>query len=111
MLSTLNLDYNRKDPRTYVKASFHEKEFTPSELSALLKSVFPCVDVYGLYPRWRYRLYKRCKKLGLDRWGASAHNLVRRFFAEQLDTNDHALCARADRGAIDLIAICHKSNS
>ena len=105
--STLNVDYNRKGNPRYVKASFHEQEFTADEYRALLASVFPQVELYGLYPTWRYRVCRRLKKWGVDRWGPSDWNPVARFY-HQLNTDDHALRPRCDAGAIDLIAICRK---
>ncbi len=107
VVSTLNLDHNCKDPATYVKPSFHEKEFTPGEFRVLLRRVFPVVDVFGLYPGRRYRVCRRLKKWGLDRWGPARWNPVRRFL-ETLDTGAHELRTRLDAGAVDLIAICRK---
>ena len=107
VVSTLNLDHNRKGKAGYVKPSFHVKEFTPEELRALLQRVFPVVDVFGLYPGLRYRLCRRLKKWGLDRWGPARWNPVRRFL-ETLDTDAHELRARLDAGAVDLIGVCRK---
>jgi len=103
--STLNIDYNRKGNPHYVKASFHEQEFTASEYRALLTSVFPHVELYGLYPRWHYRLYRRLKKWGVERWQPARWNPVARFY-QRLSTQDHILRLRCDHGAIDLICIC-----
>ncbi|MBI3324809.1 MAG: methyltransferase domain-containing protein [Candidatus Omnitrophica bacterium] len=107
IVSTLNVEYNRKGRADYQKPGFHEKEFTAPELEALLRSVFGHVEMYGLYPARRYRLYHRLKRWGLDRWGPAAKNPVRRFYAS-LDTDDHRLRGRPDDRAIDLIAICRK---
>lgn len=66
-LSTLNLEHNQKAGRPYEKLHVHEKEFTAPELEALLKQVFPAVDLYGLYPSLAHRLAQRLKKWGLMR--------------------------------------------
>jgi len=110
VVSTLNLDHNRKGKAGYVKPSLHEKEFTPGELRALLQRAFPVVDVFGLYPDRRYRCYRRLKKWGLDRWGPARWNPVQRFL-ETLDTDAHELRTRLDAGAVDLIAICRKQTA
>jgi len=104
--STLNIDHNRKGNPHYRKADFHEHEFTAGEYRALLEGVFPLVELYGLYPRWRCRLYQRLKKWGLDRWGAPVRNPVARFFAADLTTDDFVLRRRCGHRAIDLIAVC-----
>ena len=108
VVSTLNLQHNLKAGKTtYQKPSFHEKEFLPEELRALLRQVFPLVEMSGLYPRPRYRVYRRLKRWGLDRWGAPTWNPVKRFFAT-LRTDDHTLKPCCTSQAIDLIAICRK---
>ncbi|MBI2104141.1 MAG: methyltransferase domain-containing protein [Candidatus Omnitrophica bacterium] len=107
VVSTLNLDHNCKDPATYVKPSFHEKEFRPEELRALLQRAFPAVELFGLYPGRRYRIYRRLKKWGLDKWGPARWNPVRRFL-QTLDTDAHELRPQLDASAVDLIAICRK---
>ena len=106
--STLNLDYNLKgNPANYVKADFHEKEFIESEYRTLLSSVFPHVELYGLHPRRRYRLFHRLKRWGLDRWGLPGWNPIVQFY-ENLDTDDYVVRPGC-RGAIDLIGICRKA--
>lgn len=110
VVSTLNLDYNRKHAG-YEKPSFHEKEFTAPELKALLESAFPSVDLQGLYPSRRYRMFKRLKKWGLHRWKLGRRgNPVSRFFDEELSTDHHVLRPGPDRSAIDLIAVCRRRN-
>ena len=106
VVSTLNLDHNRKNNPRYQKPSFHEKEFTPEEFRTLLSAAFADVQVSGLYPRPRYRCYRRLKKWGLDRWGPPRWNPVRRFFEERLDTDAFVLRPRCDTRAIDLIGVC-----
>ena len=106
VVSTLNLEHNRKPGRPYEKASFHEKEFTAAELRALLAGVFPVVEVRGLHPGPRYRLMRRFKRWGIDRLGPASANPVRRFYDAELDTDDHRLLPRCSPGAIDLIALC-----
>ena len=61
-LSTLNLEHNIKPGRPYQKMCMHEKEFTGSELHALLTRFFPQVDLYGLYLTPKHRLYLRLKQ-------------------------------------------------
>lgn len=102
VISTLNLDHNRKNDR-YQKFYQHEKEFTAPELAALLRGAFAHVTIYGLYPNRRYRLYRRLKKWGLRRWDP-----VRRFY-EQLSTDEFCLQPTVTRQAIDLIAVCRRS--
>lgn len=107
VVSTLNLDHNRKGKADYVKPSFHEKEFTPAEFRMLLQSVFPVVEVFGLYPGRRYRVFRRLKKWGLDRWGPARWNPIKQFH-QTLDTDAHELRVSVDNGAVDLIGICRK---
>ena len=106
VVSTLNLEHNRKPGRPYEKPSFHEKEFTEGELRALLAEVFPVVEMRGLYPGARHRLMRRLKKWGIDRLGPAAVNPVRRFYEAGLDTDDHCLKPACSPQAIDLIACC-----
>jgi SAM-dependent methyltransferase len=106
VVSTLNLEHNRKPGRPYEKAGFHEKEFTAEELRALLAEVFPVVEVRGLHPSIRYRLMRRFKRWGIDRLGPASANPVRRFYDHQLNTDDHRLCRSCSSQAIDLIAFC-----
>lgn len=106
VISTLNVDHNRKGAASYQKPSFHEKEFSPAELRTLLDGVFPFVELHGLYPTGRHRAYQRLKKWGVDRWGPARWNAVRRFYDQELNTDDYRLVARFDDGAIDLIAVC-----
>ncbi len=101
VISTLNLEHNRKNAK-YQKASFHEKEFIASELRALLAQVFPDVKLYGLYPRMRYRAFRRMKRWGLQRWGAK-RNPVQRFFDSQLSTRDFVLRPSVTPAAVDLM--------
>lgn len=106
IISTLNLDHNMKgSPGRYQKASFHEKEFAPHELRALLQQVFPYVSLYGLYPCWPFRLMRRLKKWGMDRWGSGRHNPIVRFY-QDLNTSDYCLRPSCTSQAIDLMAIC-----
>lgn len=107
VVSTLNLDHNRKGKSDYRKPDFHVKEFTAPELRELLGSVFPSVDLYGLYPSAWYRAARRLKKWGLDRIGPANANPIARFLRD-MTTDAHRLRPRCDRGAIDLIAICRK---
>ena len=106
VVSTLNLEHNRKPGRPYEKASFHEKEFTAGELRALLAEVFPVVEVRGLYPGARYRLMRRLKKWGMHRFRPAAINPVRRFYDVELSTDDHRLERACSPQAIDLIGYC-----
>jgi glycosyltransferase involved in cell wall biosynthesis len=110
VVSTLNLEHNRKRRASYVKPSFHVKEFTPTELRTLLSSVFPRVELFGLYPGRRYRIARRLKKWGMDRWGKSSRNPLRRYL-ESITTDDHVLRPHCSAAAIDLIAVCWKGPS
>ena len=107
VISTLNLEHNRKNAN-YQKAGFHEKEFTAPELLALLQKVFPDVTLYGLYPKWRLRAYRRMKRWGMHRWSAK-NNPVQRFFDFELSTKDYELRRTCTPRAIDLIAVCRKA--
>jgi len=107
VVSTLNVEHNRKGKADYLKPEFHVKEFTAPELRELLERVFPSVELYGLYPRPRYRFYRRLKKWGLHRIGPARHNPVARFF-RNLTTDDHCLRKHCNDRAIDLLAICRK---
>ena len=106
VVSTLNLEHNRKPGRPYQKASFHEKEFTAGEFRALLADVFPVVEVRGLYPGARYRLMRRLKKWGVHRLGPATANPARRFYDVELNTDDHQLRPHCSPQAIDLIGLC-----
>lgn len=108
VISTLNLEHNRKPGGVYVKAPFHEKEFTAPELYALLRQVFPSVAIYGLYPRWRYRMIRRLKRWGFNRLGGKRFNPIQRFYAQGLVTDMHKLLPSTSPIAIDLIAFCAK---
>ncbi len=107
VVSTLNLDHNRKGKSDYRKPDFHVKEFTAPELRELLEGIFPSVDLYGLYPSAGYRAARRLKKWGLDRIGPADANPIARFLRD-VTTDAHRLMPRCDRSAIDLIAICRK---
>lgn len=106
VVSTLNLEHNQKNDR-YEKPGFHEKEFTAPELRSLLKQTFPSVTLYGLYPGWRNRFYRRMKRWGLSRWGFG-RNPVRDFFDRRLDTSDYVLRCQCTPAAVDLIAVCRR---
>src|SRR3989338_2889934 len=105
VLSTLNVEYNRKGNPHYQKADFHEHEFTGEEFSNLLRKVFPDATILGLYPTLPYRIYRRLKKWGMDRWGPSRWNPVARFY-RTLRTEHHRICPGRIKGAIDLIGVC-----
>ena len=107
VVSTMNLDHNRKPNGTYVKAPFHEKEFTAQEFTGLLRQVFPTVEVYGLYPTASYRIIHRLKRWGLDRLGGR-RNPIQRFYNERLSTRHYVLRPWTSSGAIDLIGFCAK---
>ena len=106
VISTLNLERNRKPGRPYEKPSFHEKEFTAPELRELLAGVFPVVELRGLYPAPRHRMMLRLKRWGIDRLGPASANPVRRFYDQQLNTDDHRLRRSCSPQAIDLMALC-----
>ncbi len=106
VVSTMNLEHNRKPGHPYQKASFHEKEFTGGELRALLSSVFPAVELRGLVPTGRYRFMRRLKKWGVGRLGPTGVNPVRWFYDRELNTDDHRLRHDWSPRAIDLIAVC-----
>ena len=61
-ISTLNLEHNMKPGKPYSKLCYHEKEFTASELTTLLKRFFPSVELHGLYLTPKHRVFLRLKR-------------------------------------------------
>ena len=107
-VSTLNLAHNMKPKRPYEKLIYHEKEFTAPELNALLKQVFPIVKMYGLHLSRTHRVFHRLKRWGLERVGPKSLNPVARFY-EQASPKDFVVKRDISSAAIDLIALCQKS--
>jgi len=104
-ISTLNLEHNMKPGKPYNKLCFHEKEFTGSELRALLERVFPHVELYGLYLSRPHRFYQRLKRWGLMKVGPTHVNPVARFY-EQMSVDAYRPRLGVTRAALDLIAVC-----
>ncbi len=107
-ISTLNLEHNMKPGRPYEKLCYHEKEFTGPELHALLESVFPSVELYGLYLTPKHQLFDRLKKWGLNKWGPADRNLVARFY-DHMTVEAFRTKPYATRAALDLFALCRTS--
>ena len=110
VLSTLNLPHNMKPGRPYQKLRCHEKEFSADELRALLASVFPSVEIYGLHLTWAHAAWRRLKRWGLDRWGSPSANPVARFF-RSVTPRDFRVTRDASARCIDLYAVCRKGPS
>jgi SAM-dependent methyltransferase len=106
-VSTLNLAHAMKPGQPYQKLIYHEKEFTAPELEALLKRVFPSVELYGLHLTWKHRCYQRLKKWGLNRVGPPALNPIARFY-QHVAPNDFTVTRDVSRAALDLFALCRK---
>jgi len=109
-LSTLNLEHNIKPGKPYEKLCYHEKEFTGSELRQLLETVFPSVELHGLYLTPAHRAFQRLKKWGLDRWGPGRLNPIARFYqAMSVDAFDTK--PAVSHAALDLLAVCRKTTA
>jgi 2-polyprenyl-3-methyl-5-hydroxy-6-metoxy-1,4-benzoquinol methylase len=108
VISTLNLEHNRKPGQPYQKLCYHEKEFTAPELRALLERVFPHVELHGLYLSPAHHVAQRLKKWGLMRWGPPALNPIARFY-DRMTVGGFHTRPGVSRAALDLIAVCRKT--
>lgn len=104
-LSTLNLAHNMKPGRPYEKLIYHEKEFTAPELTALLRRVFPVVEMRGLHLTRRHQVCRRMKKWGLEQLGPSALNPVAQFYRRG-SVRDFRVTRNVSPAALDLLALC-----
>ena len=104
-ISTLNLENNMKSPLTYQKNPAHCKEFVLKEFKSLLESVFPSVEIFGLYLTPKHRFYLSLKKTGIFKLLPPGLNPVRKFY-DKVTTNDFFVLPVNRRKAIDLYAIC-----
>jgi SAM-dependent methyltransferase len=107
-LSTLNLEHNMKPGRPYEKLCYHEREFTAPELQRLLETVFPVVELHGLYLTPAHRAAQRLKKWGLDKWGPRRLNPVARFY-DAMSVDAFRAKPRVSAAALDLLAVCRKT--
>lgn len=108
-VSTLNLENNLKykPGRSYEKNVHHHKEFTASELEALLKRFFGKVDLRGLHLTPKHRVFQRFKRWGLNRIGPARINPVARFY-QSVGPKDFHVLRRGVRRSLDLVALCTK---
>ena len=97
-VSTLNLEHARKPGKPYQKLIYHEKEFTGPELKNLLGQFFPQVEMFGLHPSLKHRLFRRLKK-----WGWRAES-----FYSRMTPADYIVRAAGVSRSLDLIAVCTK---
>ena len=109
-VSTLNLAQAMKPGKPYKKLCYHEKEFTEPELRELLRRSFSNVEMHGLYPSVKQRVYRRLKKLGLMNFGPARLNPIARFY-ERATVNDFVTKPFVTRHALDLYALCRKTVS
>ncbi len=104
-VSTLNLEHAQKPGRPYEKLIYHEKEFTASELEAVLSRVFGKVSLYGLHPTLTHRFFLRLKKWGLRESLPKPINPVDRYF-NRMTVRDFVVNPSCNRRSVDLIAVC-----
>ena len=104
-VSTLNLEHAQKPGKPYQKLIYHEKEFTKADLQDLLQQIFPRVQMYGLHPSPKHRLFKRLKKWGFRGWLPGPLNVVDRFYA-RMTPADFVVRAAGVPRSLDLIAVC-----
>ena len=81
-ISTLNVEFNRKPGQPYEKNIYHEREFTALELKALMLQHFASVELWGLHPSWRHRLFRRLKRWGAMRWAPAVMNPITQFYRQ-----------------------------
>ncbi len=109
-LSTLNLEHNMKPGRPYEKLCYHEKEFTGPELSALLRRVFPHVEMHGLHLTWQHRVFQRLKRWGLNRFGPPSMNPITLFY-NHMTVEAFTTKPTVSATSLDLIAVCRTALS
>lgn len=61
LISTLNLEHNVKNPKTYQKFYQHHKEFTKDTLENTLQEVFDKIELLGLELTLKHRFFRRLK--------------------------------------------------
>jgi SAM-dependent methyltransferase len=98
-LSTLNLSNAMKSGQAYAKNPAHTKEFILAELRDLLTSVFPKVEIYGLYLTPKHRFFQRLKKIGI---------FVKGFY-DKVTTRDFRVGKPDACLALDFICLCKKT--
>lgn len=108
LVSTLNLKKAMKSGARYEKSPHHDKEFTPEEFSDFLRSVFPKVERYGLYPRPKHAVYEQLKKSGLFKLLPSSVDPVRRYYGA-INAGDFEWRSQPNvDGCEDLLGLCRK---
>ena len=107
LVSTLNIEHNLKNIKTYEKYPEHHKEFTRDELYILLKNIFPRVDMYGLNISFRHRFFLRLKRWGFLQYNFFGANPVRSFF-ENIAPGDFKVSTNISRRSSDFFALCYK---
>lgn len=108
LLSTLNLQKNRKPNRPYIKNPFHVKEFTYRELDSLIKNTFSEYEIQGLFYGKRLRLYERLKKSGVFRIFPRPVNIVDRFY-DNITVDEFVWKKEGLDECIDFMAVCSKT--
>lgn len=106
-ISTLNIEHNIKNKKTYEKFIEHYKEFTASELKLLLSKVFPKLRLCGLNITFKHRFFLRLKRWGILKYNLFGINPVRRFF-NTVSPRDFKISNNISRKSSDLFALCFK---
>lgn len=107
-ISTLNVDFNRKPGRPYEKNIYHEREFTAPELKAFLGEYFSSVELWGLQPSWRHRVFRRLKRWGGLHWAPEALNPIARFY-RQPGIESYGLRLDGAAQATDMLAVARNA--
>ncbi|MDP2921154.1 MAG: class I SAM-dependent methyltransferase [Candidatus Omnitrophota bacterium] len=106
-ISTLNLDKNKKTNRPYTKNPFHVKEFTFSDLSAAIKTVFNNYEIAGLFYTKKLRIFERLKKIGIFRYLPGPLNIVDKYY-KNITVNDFIWQRKNLPKCVDFMVICKK---
>jgi len=106
LISTLNLEHNVKNPKTYQKFCQHHKEFTKDSLENTLKEVFDKIELLGLELTLKHRLFRRLKKWGLMKY-KFRHNPVINFY-DNVTPSYFIFSPKINKQTVDLIAFCRK---
>jgi len=106
-LSTLNLGHAMKSALSYKKNPAHCKEFSLTQLKALLSQVFPDIKFYGLHLTLRHRFMQWIKKAGIFNCLPDRLNPVKVFYAK-VTTEDFKIAPCNLTRASDFICVCRK---
>src|SRR3990167_3731806 len=86
-LSTLNLKKNMKRGRLYNKSPHHDKEFTAQEFYEFITRFFDRVELFGLYPTAKHRVFENLKKSGVGKWLPIALNPIENYYRKMTVTD------------------------